>query len=123
MADNDSEYASSRYACALKAILEDMTHDRLSVDKFPSILPLPTGKSGTATSVRTRKTSRWSRNEKPKKKTFQGGRQMVFVAGGMCYSELRSGQEVMTRGDKEIILGSTCFMNPAEYVQALKNCH
>lgn len=122
--DNESEYSSSRYACSLKPILEDMIHDRLSIEEYPSILPLPPGKTSTAASVRTRTSSRWARNETKKKQTkvFQGGRQMVFVAGGMCYSELRASHEVMAKGDKEIILGSTCFVSPAEFVQGLKNC-
>jgi len=121
--ESESEYASSRYACSLKSILEDMNHDRLSVEQYPSILPLPLGKSGTAASVRTRTTSRWTRNETRKKKVFQGGRQMVFLAGGMCYSELRSAHEVMAKGEKEIILGSTCVISPLEFVQGLKNCN
>lgn len=124
-ADNESEYSSSRYTCALKTILEDMANDRLSVDQYPSILPLPPGKTGTAASVRTRTAGRWARQKNGTagtKKTFTGGRQMVFVAGGLCYSELRCAQEVMGRGDKEVILGSTCFLNPKEYFQALRKC-
>mmetsp|Transcript_37856 Transcript_37856/g.55757 ORF Transcript_37856/g.55757 Transcript_37856/m.55757 type:complete len:655 (+) Transcript_37856:107-2071(+) len=117
---NDSEYASSRYVCKLKGILESMATDNLSVEDFPSVLPLPAGGGGTAASVRTRSarpTSRWA--DSKKKTTFTGGRQIIFMAGGMCYSELRAAQELMISGDKEIILGSTGFLNPSEFIKEL----
>ena len=99
-----------------------MTLDRLSVEVYPSILPLPPGKTGTASSVRNRATSRWARNEARKKKVFTGGRQMLFMAGGMCFSELRAAHEIMAKCDKEIIMGSTCFISPLDFMQALKHC-
>ena len=47
-------------------------------------------------------------------------RMIVFVAGGACYSELRAAQEIMEKGGQEIILGSTHFINPTEFVDDLK---
>ncbi len=48
-------------------------------------------------------------------------RMIVFVAGGACYSELRATSEIMEKGGQEIIIGSTHFVNPAEFTQDLSS--
>jgi len=119
---NDSEYSSSRYVCKLKGILEAMAENTLSIDDYPSVLPMPFGTTGSAASVRTkaiRRTSRWGADKK--KAGFSGPRQIVFIAGGMCYSELRSAEEVMNNGEREFILGSTYFLKPAEYLKDISS--
>jgi len=126
-ASNDSEYAACRYVTNVKSILDAMVNDRLSQDTYPGTQPLPTFKTTTAASVRTRtagnqtKTSKWSRDKKKnKKKTYTGGRQIVFIVGGICMSEIRSGYELMEVGEKEIILGSTEFLDPELYLEQLR---
>jgi syntaxin-binding protein 1 len=121
VARHDSEYSSSRYVCKLKGILEAMAENNLSVEEYPSLLPLPYGTTGSAASVRTKSTrhkSRYGGSDQIKKnKAFLGPRQIVFMVGGMCYSELRSAEETMCQGEREFILGSTHFLKPAEYIK------
>jgi len=121
MAKQDSEYSSSRYVCKLKGILEAMSENNLSIDDYPSVLPLPFGTTGSAASVRTKATRHKSRfggsDQMKKSKSFVGPRQIVFMAGGMCYSELRSAEELMSLGEREFILGSTYFLKPADYIK------
>merc|ERR1712194_32977 len=131
--ENESEYSSSRYVCIFKSIIEDAASGNLSVDEYPSIMPLPdaeamlgsASKSKTASSVRkTPANSKWTRpgpgNEKGKKKSH-GGRQIVFMVGGMCYSELRSSREVMASTGVDIVVGSTSYVTPADFIGDLQS--
>ena len=119
--NTESEYGGCRYVPPIKTILEDLSTERLSLEEYPSVVPMPPGKTSSASSVRTRSVRPQNRNKTvgKNKKTFQGPRVIVFVAGGMCYSELRSGYEIMGSGEKEVILGSTSFVNPSEFVEDL----
>jgi len=124
---SNSEYAACRYVTKLKVILDAMVNDRLSPDDFPGTQPLPTFKTTTAASVRTRVTpnitkhSKWSKDKnRQKKKSYTGGRQIVFILGGISMSEIRAGYELMEVGEKEIILGSTEFLNPDSYLDELR---
>mmetsp|Transcript_21049 Transcript_21049/g.32116 ORF Transcript_21049/g.32116 Transcript_21049/m.32116 type:complete len:607 (+) Transcript_21049:127-1947(+) len=110
----DSTYTNSRYACSLKSIMEDLVHEKLSVTEYPSVLPLPIAGGGIATTARRKKGT--AKNVK----TFTGPRKIIFMAGGLCFSELRSADEVMSTCDKEIIIGSTDFVNPTEYMESLR---
>jgi syntaxin-binding protein 1 len=108
----------------------------LSFDDYPSVVPMPQqvgGSSGSAHSARKRRpegsarrsggaTDRWQRREKPTASDkFEGGRVIVFVVGGMCFSELRVSREVMAKEGKEIIAGSTCFLKPSDFIEDIKN--
>jgi hypothetical protein len=48
-----------------------------------------------------------------------GGRHIVFMIGGMSYAEVRAAEEVSVKESREIIIGSTCFVTPAEYMEDL----
>jgi len=130
---SESEYASSRFACELKSILNEMKENKLSLDDFPSVLPMPvqnveaSGFSSMAKSVRVQsETSRFSRRGQsgttdvssggPK---LFGARQIVFMAGGACYSELRSARDVMEAGGPETMIGCTHYVNPKDFVNHL----
>ena len=134
--DAESEYSTSRYVPLLKIIMQEMNEGTLSMDAYPSVVPMPDegSSSGTAMSARNRasvtgsarrdnamRASRWSRQEaKPtKRNTYSGSRQIVFMAGGLCYSELRSVYEVMDAGEKEFIIGGTRFLNPRQFAREL----
>mmetsp|Transcript_6491 Transcript_6491/g.8509 ORF Transcript_6491/g.8509 Transcript_6491/m.8509 type:complete len:646 (-) Transcript_6491:212-2149(-) len=129
VAESDSEYSSSRYACELKNILNDMVKGTLSIDTYPSVLPLPEAGTGAVASARTRvsgsvrkggASSKWSRStERPKSKaaSYSGARQIVFVVGGMCYSELRALNDASK--ETEFVGGSTRFINPTNFIQDL----
>ena len=132
-AENDSEYASSRYVCLMKAVIESATQGTLSVDEYPSVMPLPDAEAmlapsslSRAKSVRkTSATSKWAStstgSDKGGKKKGFGGRQIIFMTGGMCYSELRSAREVMASSGMEVVVGSNRFINPTEFMVDLKN--
>jgi len=135
--ESESEYSSSRYACILKSVMEDVVSGSLSVDEYPSVMPLPDpeGMLGPSSMSRSKGvmsvrkntgSASWSKasvggNDKGKKKKAYGGRQIVFMVGGLCYSELRSAREVMTSSGTEIVVGSTRCFAPEDFVNDLNS--
>lgn len=49
--------------------------------------------------------------------SYIGGRSLVFMVGGLSYSELRVTRDVMEKESREIIAGSTKFVSPEEFVE------
>lgn len=116
--------------------MQEMNEGTLSMERYPSVVPMPDegSSSGTAMSARNRQSvtgsarrdnpmraSRWAREStKPaKRNAYSGARQIVFMAGGLCYSEIRSVYEVMNSGEKEFIVGGTRFLNPRQFAREL----
>lgn len=113
-----------------------MCQNILSIEDYPSVMPLPESSvrsSGTAMSARRRSeatslrgstTSKFRRTSAAKSSgdanssdAFNGERQLVFVVGGLCFSELRVAREVMSKESKEIIIGSTHFTKPTDFMK------
>mmetsp|Transcript_13259 Transcript_13259/g.18774 ORF Transcript_13259/g.18774 Transcript_13259/m.18774 type:complete len:641 (+) Transcript_13259:134-2056(+) len=135
--DDDSEYQGSRYDPPLQSILEDLCNNRLSIEDFPSAVPLPDVGSSTGsgvTSARSKNkstesarsrggaTSRWKRTEEKKKakeEVYSGGRQIIFMAGGMCFSELRVIEATGQKEGREILAGTTHFVKPTQFLKDL----
>lgn len=139
--DDESEYANSRYAPALKGILSDLVQHKLSTDSHPSVLPMPemASSSGAASARRRGKsvegsvrksgaTSRWSRTSsadsgsgggrsRGNPQVFSGGRSILFMVGGMSYSEIRVARDVMAKEQREIVIGSTHVYTPKEFLE------
>jgi syntaxin-binding protein 1 len=138
--DEESEYASSRYSPPLKSILSDMVTNQLSTQEYPSVIPMPmsaTSSTAAATGSARRRskategslrksgaTEKWSKlgdsTKSPAKgSSFIGGRFIVFMVGGMSYSELRVTRDIMEKESREIITGSTKLISPSEFLKDL----
>lgn len=50
----------------------------------------------------------------------QPARTIVFVAGGVAFSEMRAAYEVMEQHKKEVIIGGTSYLKPNDYVEQLR---
>jgi syntaxin-binding protein 1 len=48
-----------------------------------------------------------------------GARNIVFMVGGLSYSEMRVAREVMEQSSREIIIGSTSFLSASEFIDDL----
>jgi len=107
-----------------------MQDGKLSLEEYPSVLPMPEecvpkhGKNRLAGSVRQNtvtkfRSSRISTNDLNKRGKIFGSRQIIFIVGGACYSELRCGQELMEMGGSEILIGSTTFITPHDFLEDL----
>ncbi|KAL9188215.1 hypothetical protein ACHAXT_006593 [Thalassiosira profunda] len=131
--ESESEYSSSRYVCLLKSLMEDAASGNLSVDEYPSVMPLPDAEamlapssSSKAKSVRklsTSTNSKWAKTStgSDKGKKAHGGRQIVFMVGGMCYSEMRAAREVMASKGTEVVIGATGCIAPADFISDLNS--
>ncbi len=137
--DDESEYASSRYVPSLKGILTDLVSNSLSAEEYPSIIPMPASMTSAASagsarrrakglegSARKKKgvTDKWSRTGNAQTTTgvattFTGGRSMVFMVGGVSFLELKVARDVMEKESREIIIGSTKFVSPSEFIDDL----
>lgn len=117
----EGEYADTRHVCLLKAYLEQLLAGNLPQDKFPAMGPsVASGPKTEAKSVR-----RFGAASKFGKKeaAFTGGRNLVFIAGGAAYSELRVAYELMQSSQKEVVLGSTHITNPSQYLVDVGSLH
>jgi syntaxin-binding protein 1 len=136
--DDESEYASSRYVPTLKSTCVELVSHQLSMEEFPSVVPMPDQQSSSGSAVSARRrgkpadsarakpgaTSKWNRtgNGEAVSKSgshYVGGRNIVFMVGGISYSELRVVREVMEKESREIIVGSTSFLSPSEFLKDL----
>ena len=150
-ADDEGEYAASRYNPPLKTILEELVNNSLSIEDYPSVLPMPemgpssssggsagasaSGRGGAARSARSSRrgeaasarrttgaSSRWAKSSGVENKrgtgpiSFSGGRSIVFFLGGMSYQELKVTRDVMMNESREIVVGSTTFLSPSDFV-------
>jgi len=137
--DEDEELVSSRYPPVLKSILNSLVGDGepLSFSKYPSVVPMPeaSASSGTAASARKRgtvgtarkaaaTTSKWvssggKAGKKSKHAQFTGGRTLLFMVGGMSYSEISIARDFMQKENCEIVCGSTEFRTASEFIDDL----
>ncbi|KAM3728162.1 Acetylcholine regulator [Dirofilaria immitis] len=102
---NEQVYQSSRWVPILKDILEDAIDDRLDMKHFPFLA----GRQATPT-YRPPTSARYGQwhKERGHQTSFRSGpRLIVFVVGGVTYSEMRVAYEV-TKDKKpwEVIIGS-----------------
>ncbi|KAI9223501.1 Sec1-like protein [Blastocladiella britannica] len=133
--DEDSKYVQSRFTPAVKSLLEDHVAGSLETDAFPYLGAQPAPSDGPAktggTSLRSTKPT-WQQ-KKPgtaggaggsdagSMAAPKGGRTVIFVLGGMTYSEIRATYEVAAAAGKEVLIGSTHIVTPGKFVDDLKN--
>ncbi|KAG8871991.1 vacuolar sorting protein VPS33/slp1 [Tulasnella sp. 331] len=138
----DDDYDLSRYQPLLKTVIDDQINNRLDASQFPYVRNAP-GPSGaglgaipppntrappTTTSLRSSKPS-WHRA--PSKVGGPGGnvnekddknrqKMIVFVLGGMTYSEMRTAYRMSDSSSKDIYIGSSHIYTPNEFIDDLK---
>ncbi|EGG12609.1 uncharacterized protein MELLADRAFT_114806 [Melampsora larici-populina 98AG31] len=126
---DENDYDISRYRPLVKLMLEDAVANKLDQTVFPYMGESPSTNaklngSGLAaystaapTSLRSAKPS-W---QKPKSKAVVENRprMIVFVAGGMTHSEIRSAYAVSEAHSKDVIIGSTSIYTPKAFIHDL----
>ncbi|KDQ61398.1 hypothetical protein JAAARDRAFT_30828 [Jaapia argillacea MUCL 33604] len=125
----EEEYELSRFKPLLRTLLEEQVSGKLDATLFPYVKDAPSAFSPTvsvkapppqATSLRSAKPS-WHRAPKPGPSPADAReRIIVFMAGGMTYSEMREVYQLTNSLNKEIIIGSTHAMPPSAFVDDLK---
>ncbi|KAI0079338.1 Sec1-like protein [Panus rudis PR-1116 ss-1] len=126
----EEEYELSRYKPLLTNVLEDQVNSRLDptlfpyVKESPSLTPAPTSLRSSpapqATSLRSQKPS-WHRAGRPGATQHDNKQRiLVFVAGGMTYSEMREAYLLSKSLNKDIIIGSTHILTPRQFIDDLR---
>jgi len=125
--DNDVPFEVSRYVPVLKDIVENLTNDSLPASDFPFIKEEPIAKSTNApvskVSLKGKsKQPRWADpNTQVEETKYSGSKLIVFVIGGMTYSEMRSIYEISSYYKKNIYLGSTGILLPKDFVEDVQS--
>ena len=107
-------YDVSRFVPPLKRVLEDTLSGALSPTDYPYTRP-PQGGGGGGGGGKQRPDARSLASEVP------GRRLIVFVCGGLSYSELRAMHEVAAATGRDIIVGTTAMLTPKRFLLGLKN--
>ena len=129
----EGEYTDTRHISVIKQLLERTINGQLTVERFPSLgpsVPISSDSKSTAQSVRKYKgTERWgiaggtanatsgaAGGGKVSTSNLVGGRIIAFVAGGVSYTEVRDGYELMQKEGREIIIGGSHMVTPNDYM-------
>lgn len=126
---NEDEYELSRFKPALRVVIEDHVAGKLGKVEFPYVREAPSLMPSLAaarpspsptTSLRSQKPA-WHRAPKQGPATVEvRQRVMVFVFGGMTYSEIREAYLLSTALNRDIYIGSTHTITPRQFVDDLK---
>jgi syntaxin-binding protein 1 len=118
-----TEFSLMRYTPKIKAVMQSLVARNLSTDDYPFI-NAEDASAPKEKSSRRRKHWRSGRNaeEKEGEKEDEGEKLMVFMLGGMTYSETRAAYEVMKeqRGQGvSLIAGGSHLLTPEVFVRQL----
>ena len=110
-------YDVSRYVPPLKRVLEDsLSPTGLSLGDFPFVAP-----PESLASARKQQASKpKGAGGAPEGVPATGRRLIVFMLGGLSYSELRSVHEVERATNREVLVGTTNMITPQTFLLALK---
>ncbi|CAG7817219.1 unnamed protein product [Allacma fusca] len=114
----DQGYQLSRWTPVVKDIIEDATEDKLDEKHFPfwGGRSASSGYQGPATSARY---GEWHRKGNQNVKNLP--RIIVFIIGGVSFSEMRTAYEVSNANRGwEVVIGSTHILTPNLFLEDLK---
>ncbi|KAG1746614.1 Sec1-like protein [Suillus paluster] len=127
-ASTDDEYELSRYRPLLRTVIEEHSANKLDPTLFPFVKDSPTAMSPAAslkqttpqtTSLRSAKPS-WHKAARANAPAENKQRVIMFVAGGVTYSEIRECYSLSASLNKDIYIGSTHATTPRNFIDDLK---
>ncbi|KAK8849808.1 hypothetical protein IAR55_005144 [Kwoniella newhampshirensis] len=132
--NQEGEYELSRYKPVVQIVLEDQHNNRLDQTTFPYVKDAPAEATATlrggssslapptpSGSLRSARPT-WHKAPSARMNNTEGRQRMIiFVAGGMTYSEMRCAYTVGQALGKEIIIGSTHVLTPETYCASLRS--
>ncbi|KAK1235695.1 syntaxin binding protein 1 [Marasmius sp. AFHP31] len=124
----DDDYELSRYKPLIRTVIEDHVAGKLDNTLFPYVKDSPSTAApaasvraapAQATSLRSQKPA-WHRAARPGAASESKQRLLVFMAGGMTYSEVREAYQLSSSLNKEIYIGSSHTITPRNFIDDLK---
>jgi syntaxin-binding protein 1 len=128
--DSDVPFELSRYEPFAKALLYDLTEGTLPAEAFPysgeqpsgagpSAAPTAGGTAGKSMRTGAGPKHKWADNRKgaAKEELAVQPRVILFVIGGMTYSEMRVAYEVAAATNHDIFIGSTDTITPSSFLK------
>ncbi|KAG0244284.1 Sec1-like protein [Mortierella sp. GBAus27b] len=115
--DEELPYDLSRYITKAKKIVEEHINGTLDPVVFPYTTEAPADSADSTRSLRKTPQAQWDK----RKPNVKGSRLMVFIAGGVTYSEIRSMYELCESMGRDIIIGSTHIITPRQFVHSLRH--
>lgn len=119
--DEDVPYELSRFVPVVKTTLENLIAGTLSPEGFPGTKGDGSNLTAAAPVVNLKKGGVAPKfaGKKPAAQPV-GNRVIVFICGGMTYSEIRSVYEVSKKRNRACYIGSTHIITPATFIDELK---
>ncbi|XP_062235847.1 syntaxin-binding protein 1b [Platichthys flesus] len=116
---SEQTYQLSRWTPHVKDLIEDAIEDKLDPKLYPYISQRQVSSKASAPS--SARYGNWHKNRGPTEiKT--GPRIIIFIIGGMTYSEMRCVYEVtQANGKWEALIGSTHILTPPKYLKELQH--
>ncbi|KAF0389850.1 Sec1-like protein [Gigaspora margarita] len=113
---DDIHYEFSRYIPRLKNVLESHINKNLDNAAYPYTKDPAGGSDGNkaASDLRSARPTWFLKGQEAK-----NPRIIVFITGGVTYSELRTAYEITTKHRQDIIIGSTHILTPQKFVEDL----
>ncbi|XP_034558235.1 syntaxin-binding protein 3 [Notolabrus celidotus] len=113
---NEEKYNLSRWTPVIKDVMEDAVENKLDTKEWPHQSECPAAWNGSG-AVSARQKHKASAQDDRR----TGARLIIFILGGVCFSEMRSAYEV-TQAVKscEVIIGSTHILTPTSLLEDIK---
>lgn len=109
----DERYPSSRWDPKIRNLIQEIQQKRLDEREFKFLGQKTTTDSRAATSARYG----GGLIGRPKERR----KIIIFIVGGMTYSEIRTAYELSEKTNTTIILGSDAVLTPSQYLKSLRS--
>lgn len=118
---NEQVYQSSRWVPVLKDVLEDAIEEKLDTKHFAFLAGRQITQPHRAKAATSARYGQWHKDQRHSQMR-SGPRLIIFIVGGITYSEMRVAYEV-TRAQKvwEVVVGSDQIITPEKLIGNLRD--